>query len=205
MIKRAEIIELLFGTEGIVNADDTIDFETKSVEPKTKVQDHPQFINYFDHQLKDRLDSFVNIPRRKNNEMSDKLWTNNNAESINHVFKVAVNWKPQSTPELINKIYDCVDIQILHLRRALHSSGDYVLAPIQEHYRIPERIWRCKSTEDKHNVFKCFLQDKIRKRPYSAMITSTDGKYAVVNKAKTLAKKPGQHKRARTERTSIRK
>ena len=57
MIKRAEIIELLFGTEGIINADDTIDFETKSVEPKTKVQDHPQFINYFDHKLKDRLDS----------------------------------------------------------------------------------------------------------------------------------------------------
>jgi hypothetical protein len=37
------------------------------------------------------------------------------------------------------------------------------------------------------------------------MIASTDGKYAVVNKAKTLAKKPGQHKRARTERTSKRK
>ena len=36
--------------------------------------------------------------------------------------------------------------------------------------------------------------------PHSAIFTSTDGKYAVVNKAKTLAKKPGQHKRARTER-----
>ena len=103
---------------------------------------------------------FVNVPRRNNNEMSNKLWTNNNAESINHVFKVAVNWKPQSTPELINKLYNCVDIQFLHLRSALHSSGDYVLAPNQEHYRIPEPIWRCKSTEDKHNVFKCFLQDK---------------------------------------------
>ena len=37
------------------------------------------------------------------------------------------------------------------------------------------------------------------------MIISTDGKYALVNKAKTLAKKPGQHKRVRTERTSKRK
>jgi len=34
--ERAEIIELLFGTEGIVNTDDTIDFETKSVELKNK-------------------------------------------------------------------------------------------------------------------------------------------------------------------------
>ena len=96
--------------------------------------------------------------------MSDKIWTNNNAESINHVFKVAVNRKTQSTPELINKLYNCVDILFLHLRSALHSSGDYVLAPNQEHYRIPEQIWRCKSTEDKHNVFKCFLQDKKKKK-----------------------------------------
>jgi hypothetical protein len=77
--------------------------------------------------LKDRLNLFVNVPRRNNNEMSNKLWTNNNAESITHVFKVAVNWKPQSTPELINKIYDCVDIQFLHLRSALHSSGHFPL------------------------------------------------------------------------------
>ena len=56
MIKRAEIIELLFGTEGIVNADDTIDLGKKSVELKNKVKNHPQFINYFDHKLKDRLD-----------------------------------------------------------------------------------------------------------------------------------------------------
>jgi hypothetical protein len=170
------------------------------------VQDHPQFINYFDHKLKDRLNSFVNVPRRNSNDISDKLWTNNNVESINHVFNVAVNRKPQSIPELFSKIYDCVDIQFLYLRSALHSSGDYVLAPNQEHYRIPEQIWRCKSTEDKHNVFKCFLQyKKKRKRSHSAMIISTDGKYALVNKAKTLAKKPGQHKRVRTERTSKRK
>jgi hypothetical protein len=37
------MIELLFGTEVSVNPDDTIDFETKSVELKNKVQDHPLF------------------------------------------------------------------------------------------------------------------------------------------------------------------
>jgi hypothetical protein len=33
------------------------------------------------------------------------------------------------------------------------------------------------------------------------MITSTDGTYAVLNKAKMIAKKPGQRKRPRTEKT----
>ena len=92
----------------------------------------------------------MNVPRRRNKEMSEKLWTNNNAESINHVFKLAVNWKPQSTAELINKLNDCVDIQFHQLRGALHFSGDYMLIPRQEHYRIPDQLWRCKTSEEKH-------------------------------------------------------
>ena len=72
----------------------------------------------------------MNVPRPHNKEMSEKLWTNNNAESINHVFKIAVNWKPQSTPELMNKLYDCVDIQF-------HQTS-----------------------EEKNDIFNSFLHDK---------------------------------------------
>ena len=133
-------MDSLFGTLGIVNADDIIDFETKSVELTDKLAEYPQFKTYFEKRLKERINSFVNVPRRHNKEMSEKLWTNNNAESINHVFKLAVNWKPQSTAELINKLYDCVDIQFHHLRGALHFSGDYMLIPRQEHYRIPDQL-----------------------------------------------------------------
>lgn len=193
--ERKEIMDSLFGTLGIVNADDTIDFETKSVELKDKLAEYPQFKTYFEKRLKERINSFVNVPRRHNKEMSEKLWTNNNAESINHVFKLAVNWKPQSTAELINKLYDCVDIQFHHLRGALHYSGDYILIPRQEHYRIPDQLWRCKTSEEKNDIFSSFLHDKKQKRTHATMITSTDGTYAVPNKAKMIAKKPGQRKR----------
>jgi hypothetical protein len=40
----------------------------------------------------------------------------------------------------------------------------------------------------------------VRKRTHATMITSTDGAYAVPNKAKMIAKKPGQRKRPRTEK-----
>jgi hypothetical protein len=86
-------------------------------------------------------------------------------------FKIAVNWKPQSTPELMNKLYDCVDIQF-------HQTS-----------------------EEKNDIFNSFLHDKKWKRTHAAMITSTDGTYAVLNKAKMIAKKPGQRKRPRTEKT----
>lgn len=202
--ERKEIMDSLFGALGIANADDTIDFEEKkSVELKDKLAEYPQFKTYFEKRLKERINSFVNVPRRHNKEISEKLWTNNNAESIHHVFK-ATNWKPQSTPELINKLYDCVDIQFYHLRGALRFSGNYMLIRGQEHYRIPDQLWRCKTSEENNDIFTSFLHDKKRKRTYAAMISSTDGTYAVPNKAKTIAKKSGQRKRPRTEKTQKR-
>ena len=203
--KKEKKLWTLFGALGIDNEDDTIDFEKKSVELKDKLAEYPQFKTFFEIRLKERINSFVNVPRRHNKEMSEKLWTNNNAESINHVFKIATNWKPQSTPELINKLYDCVDIQFHHLRGALHFSGDYMLIPGQEHYRIPDQLWRCKTSEEKNDIFSSFLHDKKRKRTYFAMISSTDRTYAVPNKAKMIAKKPGQRKKPRTEKTQKRK
>jgi hypothetical protein len=46
---------------------------------------------------------------------------------MNRVMKVAVNWKPQSTPELIQKLYDIVDFQFINLCSALHSISEYEL------------------------------------------------------------------------------
>ena len=58
---------------GIVNADDTIDFKTKSVELKDKLAEYPQFKTYFEKRLKERINSLVNVPHRHNKEMSEKL------------------------------------------------------------------------------------------------------------------------------------
>ena len=135
--------------------------------------------------MKPRIKTFVNEPRRKNKDKSEKMWTNNNAESINHVFKVAIKWKPQSTPELIKKLYDCVLVQFVHLRGCLHDHGDYALIFTEAHYKISDQIWRCKTEQEKLTIFENFLLDKKRKRKIT-MISSSDGKYFVVNKAKTL-------------------
>ena len=40
-------MDSLFSSLGIVNADDTIDFETKSVELKDKPAEYPQFKTYW--------------------------------------------------------------------------------------------------------------------------------------------------------------
>ena len=83
-----------------------------------------------------RIQSFVHEPRRNQKEFDQPLWTNNNSESVNHIFKRAVNWKPQTTPDLVENLYDCVQIQLLHLRGCLHGHGDYVSAFIKSRYPV---------------------------------------------------------------------
>ena len=116
--------------------------------------------------------------------------------------KLAVDWKPQGARELIEKIYRVTELYFLDYRSALHDDGNYRLAKEESSYRIPESLWRCKSDDEKKELFLNFLKDsKRRKRKY---IQSSDGKFSIVAKAQTKATKASQSKRPRNERTSKR-
>jgi transposase-like protein len=101
--ERSNIMSAIFGDDGLISVDDTFNFEAKSLQVKG-VENYKQFVEYYDRHLKPRISSFVTEANRRIN--TKKLWTNNNAESMNRVMKVAVNWKPQSTPEMIQKLYE---------------------------------------------------------------------------------------------------
>jgi len=76
----------LFHEDGIATADETFDFNTKSNELCSTL---PNFADYYETRLKDRLYDHVNQPHRRH--IHDRLWTNNNCKSMNHRFKIAVN------------------------------------------------------------------------------------------------------------------
>jgi hypothetical protein len=87
-----------------------------------------------------------------------KTWTNNNAESMNRVMKVTVNWRPQNIPELIQRLYDMVDFQFINLCSALHSTGEYELTASYKIYVVADMVWRTKNQEEKDKLFKNFLK-----------------------------------------------
>ena len=121
--QRALIISKLFGTTGLSFALDTAEFDVKAREIG---RDHPEFDPYFQTHLKDRLREYVNIPKRQLRH--DRLWTNNNCESMNHhVFKRAVNCTPKSIPELIQNLHDIVKVQLIDMKRSLFGTGNYEL------------------------------------------------------------------------------
>ena len=62
------VMDKIFGTDGIADANCTIDFEAKSDELKQSLQDrYSTFESYFDKHLKDRLKQYVFEPCRKDN------------------------------------------------------------------------------------------------------------------------------------------
>ena len=101
---------------------------------------YPVFATYFDNHLKTRLHNFVFIPNRK--LKSEKLWTNNNAESLNNILKLETNWRPKATHELIEKIYQVTALHFMDYRSALHDIENYRLSPNERQYVVNDALWR---------------------------------------------------------------
>jgi hypothetical protein len=49
----------IFGDDGLVSADDTFNFEAKSLQVKEVAENYKQFVEYYDRHLKPRISSFV--------------------------------------------------------------------------------------------------------------------------------------------------
>ncbi|KAL3831779.1 hypothetical protein ACJMK2_023486 [Sinanodonta woodiana] len=80
----------IFGTGGITNANTTIDFDSRSHDLETIINEqHPTFAPYFISNLKPRLKKYFFEPSRNNIKRVN--WTNNNAESINNILKLSVD------------------------------------------------------------------------------------------------------------------
>ncbi|CAC5386675.1 unnamed protein product [Mytilus coruscus] len=199
--ERKNIINAIIEDDGIASADDTLQFASADVQLKDLCSNYPQFLKYYEQSFKPRVREFVNAANRGLG--TKKLWTNNNAESMNRVMKVAVNWKPQHAPDLVEKLFDMVDFQFINLRSALHHSGDYIPVNSYKQHMIADAIWKTKSDEEKRKLYTNFLRDS-EKRKHDNVITSSDGLYLVVNKEKAIAREPMQRKRPRNERAEKR-
>ena len=84
--QRSDIISKLFRSNGLAAAEDSFEFESNS---ENLISENPEFARYFDSRLKNRLLEHVNEPKKQ--LQHERLWTNNNCESMNHVFKRAVD------------------------------------------------------------------------------------------------------------------
>ena len=107
---------------------------------------HQRFKQYFSKHLKDRLQQYVVEPCMV--EPTERNWSNNNAESINNILKLSVNWKLQGVKGIIEKIYKVTELHFLDYRSALHDDGNYQLTKAESSYCVESL---CKLDDEKNS------------------------------------------------------
>ncbi|KAL3831811.1 hypothetical protein ACJMK2_023514 [Sinanodonta woodiana] len=75
-IDRKEIVNMIFGANGVATANNSATFK-----------DNKSFLQYYVRHAKNNLANYIMSSKK------DQLWTNNNTESKNHRLKVKLNWE----------------------------------------------------------------------------------------------------------------
>jgi len=183
-------VQALFGPEGVSAVDRTVaDAALHTV--RELCAEMPTVLQYIENRILSLLDE---------NRAAKKLnWTNNNAESINHVLKQATGWNRQRLPELINTLEALVNGQEKEEMRALFGVGDFQLASTYTHYAVPRERWLTMSKQQRDRSTRQFLMNTLNVGRRSH-VTSTDGKLRV--RQPTGSRKPHQIKRPKSNRTT---
>ena len=79
------------GGGGMINANDSIDFERKSKRVLVKAATYPKFLDCFKNKFQPSVKIYLNASSRKSNSTSKG--TNNNCKRSNHIMKLHANWK----------------------------------------------------------------------------------------------------------------
>jgi len=186
---RKKITDGLFGTDGVSSCVDVIAFDEAAEKFRhgTLQQAAPETQQYIERRILALL--------RLNVSAGKSGWTNNNAESMNHVLKQMVQWRPQKLPELIANLRTLVEAQYTEADRALCGRGDFVLATSHAKHRLTVDAWQDMSAKQKTKVINaCFRTQTL------PACTSTNGTLTVPT-TPGAGKKPHQRKRQRAERS----
>jgi len=180
--ERKKIIDALFGDNGIALAENSIMFDHKVEEVKKLCPTE------FSRHLTNKL-----IPILKDNTImkDNKLWTNNNSESINNILKLETEWKSQNLTDLVSSLEKIVRAQFKEIMRAIPGIGNYKIEPLFKKYRTDYHAWVEMSQEDRRMLYMKFTKAKGLNLK---SVTSTDGKLTVPT-TPSGGKKPGQRKR----------
>ena len=189
------VVRDVFGSDGLTNLNSSVLFVEKSSELERKYRETVG--NYLTEKLIPSIRKFIHDVS-KNDGRIPLNWKNNNCEAMNHILKLNLNWKPAKIPDLINMLYNEINLQEALIRGALYSREDYELSDEAACLKIPLSTWQQKTEAEKALLYKRFLSFGQRQLVCTT-VASSDGKLLIPktsNLAKKLAKdESGQEKR----------
>jgi len=94
---------------------------------------------------------------RQNLVSGSSRWTSNNCESVNHMLKQAIDWRPQQLPDLIDTLRQLVNSQYTEADRAMCGVGDFVLRSSFVKHRLTIDAWRTMTVKQRNKAIAgCF-------------------------------------------------
>ena len=127
------------------------------------------------------------------------LWKNNFCEAMNRKIKQVGNWRISKLPQLVERLKEIHECQLMDARGALHGRGNFELAPPARILFIPHEAWLGMNKEQRrkwlYNVFRFHLP--------TTSNSSTDG-FLTIPTTSRITKKPGHVKRVRSAKTTTR-
>ena len=185
---RIELINRVYGKSGLVNADDSIVFDVRKSEIESILENRPLVRKYCQDSVFPLVRDFVFVPRKKHN--LPLSWSNNNAESANHMLKSHNEWKMLNLVSLIQKLGEILTMQDRDVQRAMFGLGNYNLSSHMLHHRISVQRWSVMSAKDRNNRVHRFINDCRVSLSHGHLSTSTDKR--LIAKAAVSSKKPSQ-------------
>ena len=76
--ERQHLMNVVFGQDGLTNADTTLMLEERSTMVTEEMKEYPALCQYYEKQMKPRIQSFVHEPCRNQKEFDQPLWTSCN-------------------------------------------------------------------------------------------------------------------------------
>ena len=134
------------------------------------------------------------------------IWTNNNCESMNNVLKSAADWKQLKLPNLINMLEKVVNSLYIDMKKAIYSTGPYMLSTDYKNFQVTLYAWQEKNEQEKEQHYKKLMSKNPRLGSnQSKFVLSTNKKLLVQPPAQSAGRKQNQSKRKRAERTTTQK
>ena len=149
--QRVRFLKEIFGRKGIVNtAADIVELE---IGIDALLEGRPQsLVDYINASIKPHLLENMKIFALKPhlfNSNESRLWTNNNAESLNSVFKSATDHKTLALVDLVQELNNLVQNHYLDIKRSLVGIGNYRLSDEFRRFFVSPHDWAAKSLKSK--------------------------------------------------------
>ncbi len=185
------IVRSIFGENGLSSADTQVVFDHRKSKVVELCSEFPKALQYLNKQIFPPLQTNLNLGYVN--------YTNNLAESLNHVAKVIVNWEVQSVTDLATKIHEnLVKVQFIEVERAITGDGPYRLAPEFKRFYIAIEVWEAMSPENRKKHVTKFLKAR-KPLPNKKFAVSSNGRVELIHASG--GQKPNQRKRTREAKT----